>query len=462
MPRLKAFQTTRFRLAALYTLLFAGSVAVIGVVVFLSAHQVLEDQFRDRVRTEAQELSATYARRGLGEITQLVEIRSRGPAALDYRLENAKGEVLAGDLPRPDRLAGWSRITEPAHEDDPAESILALTLPLGSEGYLIVGDDLSRIEEADEAILRAFAGAVLVVFVLGALGGWALSRSFLKHVDTITRTAEAIIDGDLSRRIPPGQGGDRDLHHLATTLNRMLDRIQGLMASLRQVSDDIAHDLRTPLTRLRQRLEALLAEPQDGDSYHRGVAAAVADADAILETFSALLRIAQVEAGSRRAGFREVDLADVALTVVEAFAPSAEEGGRRLVSGALAPGAVISGDRELLTQMLVNLVENALRHTPAPSAVEVSTATIKDERLIVVTDNGPGVPADLRVRVLQRFVRLETSRTTPGSGLGLSLASAVAKLHGGRLELDDARPGLIVRARFPAAWAGPSGARSER
>jgi signal transduction histidine kinase len=243
----------------------------------------------------------------------------------------------------------------------------------------------------------------------------------------------------------PVRGSRDDLDRLTLTLNRMLDRNAALMESLKQVSSDVAHDLRTPLTRLRQRLEAGLAAPAERAQALEG---ALADLDSILETFAALLRIAQIEGGARRAAFRECDLSGIAATVVEAFAPSAEDQKQSLALTAPAPVSV-DGDRELLTQMLVNLVENALRHAGAGTRIVVATAREADGGAVLsVTDDGPGVPEAERRRVFDRFYRLERSRTTPGSGLGLAMAAAAAKLHGADIELRDAAPGLEARVRF--------------
>jgi signal transduction histidine kinase len=255
-----------------------------------------------------------------------------------------------------------------------------------------------------------------------------------------------MIGGDLARRVPV-RGSDDDLDRLALTFNRMLDRIAALMESLKQVSNDIAHDMRTPLTRLRQKLEAGLAAPED-----RGLAleGALADLDSILDTFAALLRIAQIEGGARRAAFRPCQLAVLAQTVTDAFAPSAEDQQQSLTLTVETP-ATVDGDAELLTQMLVNLVENALRHAGARARIFVKVARQGQGAVLSVTDDGPGVPEGEGERLFDRFYRLERSRSTPGSGLGLALVAAVAKLHGAEVVLSSARPGLEARVTFPEA-----------
>jgi len=318
-----------------------------------------------------------------------------------------------------------------------------LTTPLPGGYHLIVGDDEERIEALDTVVLQGFAGALIGVVILGVVGGLAFSRDVHRRLSAISGTAEAIIDGDLTRRVP-ARGSSDDIDRLAHTFNRMLDRIGALMESLRQVSNDVAHDLRTPLTRLRQRLEAAQSAPAE---QAEAIDGALSDLDSILETFAALLRIAQIEGGARRAAFRQVQLRDLAATVVDAFAPSAEEGGRSLLLEA-GEDLVIEGDAELLTQMLVNLVENALRHTGEGAIVRVGVGVVDRAPALWVADNGPGVPAGEHTRLFDRFYRLERSRSAPGSGLGLALVAAVAKLHEASVRLSDAEPGLRAEVVF--------------
>ena len=286
--------------------------------------------------------------------------------------------------------------------------------------------------------------------MLGIGGGALLSRAFLARVDAIARTAEAIIDGDLARRVPVRGTGD-DLDRLAGTLNHMLDRIGALMDSLRQVSADVAHDLRTPLSRLYQRLEDARLHARSVAEYEAAVDGALAEAEGLLDTFSALLRIAQVEGASPRAGFGDVDLSAVADAVADAYRPDAEEGGRHLTAD-VTPGVVVCGDQELLTQALANLVENALRHTPAGTRIGVSLSREHvTGACLTVEDDGPGVHAEDLPHLTHRFYRGEHSRTTPGNGLGLSLVAAVAELHGAELYLQAGDPGFRARLCFHSA-----------
>ncbi len=434
------FRSTSLRLAALYTTAFAISVVLLGMLTLYTTRQELADQFDRRIRAESAALAQEYRSEGLTGVVEAVRERDRTPGALDYGLRGLGGVALAGRLGAARAPMGWSVVNEP---DGEPMRVYAIALP---DGYvLLVGDDEEQIEALDGAVIRGFGWAFAGVVILGVLGGFALSRGVHQRLAAISSTAEAIIDGDLARRVPV-RGSDDDLDRLALTFNRMLDRISSLMESLKQVSSDVAHDMRTPLTRLRNRLEAGLAAPADRG---HAVEGALADLDAILETFAAILRIAQIESGARRAAFRPCDLARIARTVVEAFAPSAEDARQTLTLSAAEP-LLIDGDPELLTQMLVNLVENALRHAGAGARIVVRVERGEGAPKLSVTDDGPGVPEADRERLFDRFYRLERSRSTPGSGLGLALVSAVARLHGAEVRLLDAAPGVEARVSFPA------------
>jgi signal transduction histidine kinase len=432
------FRSTSLRLAALYTGVFALAVVILGWIVVATTGAALTSEFDARIADEAAALIRS-AGRGVDAVRVEVVARERSPGELEYGLQDRDGAPLVGRLAKLRAPYGWSTPRLP-DKSDPDDRIRVLVLPLAGGERLLVGDDLDPVEDLDALILRRFAWALGGVVLLGAAGGYLFSRDVRGRLNAISGTAQAIIDGDLSRRIPV-RGGNDDLDRLAGTLNRMLERISALMESLRQVSNDIAHDLRTPLTRMRQRLEALIADSDEGQ--RASLESAVDDLDAALDTFAALLRIAQIEGGARRAGFREVDLGDIARNVVDAFAPASQDSGHDLRMEVSGPSS-IHGDRELLTQMIANLVENGIRHTPAGSRIVVRV----DGPTLEVGDDGPGVPEADRARLFDRFYRPERSRATPGSGLGLALVAAVARLHDAGLELLDARPGLAVRVAF--------------
>ena len=378
-------------------------------------------------------------------VIEAVRERDATPGALDFGLQTIGGVRLAGRLAATRAPKGWSTLSEDEGREAPERTrILAADLPGGYR--LLVGDDLQRVEALDAVLFQRFALAFAALVLLGVAGGYGLARGVHRRIASITGTAEAIIDGDLTRRVRIRGAGD-DLDRLAVSFNRMLDRIGALMENLRQVSNDIAHELRTPLTRLRSRLEAGQTLTGEGER-EEVLEAGLADLDAILSAFAALLRISQIEAGARRAAFRSTDLTGLARTVVEAFAPSAEDAGGSLTLED-EPPLVIDGDPELLTQMLVNLVENALRHAGVGAKVAVRCRRIDGAAVLAVIDNGPGVPQSQRARLFDRFHRLEASRSTPGSGLGLALVAAVARLHGGDASLHEAAPGLEARVTLP-------------
>ena len=454
-PVIRLLRTASFRLASLYVGVFAISAVILGAVVFLAARSALDQQMSARIETEMAFLQDEFRTGGLDRLLSVVNARGQGISALDYLIEGPDGAHLAGEMPASITLhPGWSVIDNPDAAEDGGrpERVRAFAADLGGGVLLAVGDDLERITEVEEAVATALVWTIGAAALLGIGGGALLSRAFLNRVDAISRTAEAIIEGDLARRVPVRGTGD-DLDRLAGTLNHMLDRIGSLMDSLRQVGSDVAHDLRTPLSRLLQRLEAARSHAVSIAEYQVAVDAAVTEAEGLLETFSALLRIAQVEGASPRAGFREVDLSGVADSVADAYRPDAEEAGQLLVA-AIEPGITVRGDQELLTQAIANLVENSLRHTrPGTTIIVRLCLTGHAEPCLEIVDNGPGVAAEDLPRLTSRFFRGERSRTTPGNGLGLSLVAAVAELHGAGLVLDDAGPGLLVRVAFPASGA---------
>ncbi len=439
-----------FRIAALYIGVFALSVALLAGVALTTTRHALRTSMDARVHGEASALSLELNRDGPAALLQTVRERERSPGALEYGVQTADGRPIEGRLRTIRAPMGWSESLVAESQDDIDRMRIFATGPVKGV-RLLVGDDLEPAARFDQLIVRRFASALAAVVLLAVAGGYVLSRQVHRRLSAISATAEAIIDGDLKRRVPTAGTGD-DLDRLAHSLNRMLDRIDALMDSLRQVSNDIAHDLRTPLTRVRQRLEAAQADAST-PAQAEAMEAAMQDLDSALDTFAALLRIAQIESGARRAAFRTIDLSEIAQTVVEAFAPSAQEAQRSLRLEGDAP-VIVEGDRELLTLMLVNLVENGIRHTPPGSAIIVRCQRAASRAVMSVADNGAGVPVVERERLFDRFYRREQSRSTPGSGLGLAIVAAIAKLHGAAPEIRDAGPGLEARVEFASAEPG--------
>lgn len=452
LPRV--LRTATFRLALLYAVLFGVSAVVLFATVYWSMTGYATQQIRVAVEVEVASLVDNARNEGIEHLAQIIEERLSGPERRSsyYLLLDATGQQIAGNIPTVAPTAGWREFGAPESdagnegEEDEDRTILGFGLPLPQGGFLLVGHDTEPLRELRELIIRAFAWAGGVTVGLALFGGATLSLGFLRRIEAFNRTSGRIIEGDLTERVPM-RGSDDEFDRLARNINRMLDRIQELMEGLRQVSNDIAHDLRTPLAHLRQGIETARRQARSVAEYEEAFDQAITETDGILATFGALLRIAQIEAGTRRAGFATVDLSAVFDTIVETYTAVAEDHGQTL-SGRIAPGVTIRGDRELLTQLLANLIDNAIRHTPAGTMIEVLLDVDQDRPVGVVADTGPGVPADAREKVFRRFYRLDRSRTTTGSGLGLSLVAAVAELHGIAITLADNAPGLRVALDF--------------
>ena len=452
------FRSTGFRLLVWYAAVFGASVAILLFMVYWITLAALDEQLSDSVERETQVLVDLYRNRGLDSVVRAIQLRvvELRPPRRYYLLQDAAGERIAGNLfpmnpvEGPRELPVSSLFPNRGSKKDELEDIYPVVVDgsfLDGGEFLLVGENKYRAEKAREAIIQAFGWGIAIMVLLAAGGGAALGGGFLRRIEEINRTTRFIMDGDLSQRVPTRSGGD-EMDQLAVNLNAMLDRNQLLMESLKQVSNDIAHDLRTPLSRLRHRFEA--ARPKTEAEWECLIEQSIAEIDAILETFSALLRIGQIESGARHAAFSDVDLAQIVSAVAEAYVPVAEDRGQqlRVVAGSAAS---IRGDRELLTQMVANLIENAINHCPAGVVITVELGQDAAVPVLCIADTGLGIPAAEWEKVLRRFYRLEASRTTPGSGLGLALVKAIAELHGASVGLSDNRPGLRVTVRFPAA-----------
>jgi signal transduction histidine kinase len=446
VPRMA--RTAEFRLPVIYALLFGVSVAILGTIFYWTIVSSLEQQMTMRIEAEIENLKEDFQSEGESELLEEVQ-RRHNLLAFEYLLLDKQGNRLAGDLSAIPKL-GWSNIqaTSGLSGEQRARSFRVRTVQLDNGMHLSVAEDLRFIEDMRRAWLEACGLGLLVFLILSLVGGVLLSRGFLKRVEAIRLTAESIVSGDLRSRIPlSGTNDNFDL--LSGILNKMLGRIEVLMESMIHVSNDIAHALRTPLTRLHQKAEVAKSEAQGNPSYEAAIDAVRLETEKVLETFSALLRIAQIEGGSRQSGFAEVDLSELFGRVTDAFIDLAEDQGKTLVAE-IEPYVCTWGDRELLAEMTANLVDNAIRHTPSGARIEVFLARDKSQIIASVSDNGFGVPQEDHDRIFERFYRLERSAKIQGTGLGLSLVAAVAGLHGIRLSVEDRAPGLGIKMRFNA------------
>ena len=439
------------RIALANFVTFAVGLALLGAVVFAAMHVAFVRQLDAMVSDEAQTLVDEYNSGGAGELKEAIAVResSRSPTRMLYAVFTPDGRRIAGSLAtrRPTRLGLHDIVfIDPKEGRDSARGI---ALDLGPRERLLVAADREWVERIDRTVISVFLLAFLAACVV-AFGGAMLFGAYLRQrLNGISGAAKVIIAGDIRERMPTSGRGD-EFDQLAETLNRMLDRIEGLLENLRQVSSDVAHDLRTPLSRLRTQLERSRQSPADPAAVIDG---AIAQLDEVLSLFAAILRIAEVEAGETRRYFTMVDVSALTTELAESYAPAVEDQGRNLL-WSVEPCLEVLGDRELLAQAAINLIENAQRHTPSGTVIRLTLSGVGHHVCLQVVDNGPGVgPADLP-RIVKRFARLESSRNTGGYGLGLNLVSAVARLHGGRLILKNGDPGLIAIIELPRAARG--------
>ncbi|TIS59779.1 ATP-binding protein [Mesorhizobium sp.] len=478
-------KTTAARLSALYLLLFAlCAVLLVFYMTSLSA-RMLTGQTQETINDEVLGLARAYQRGGLPLLVRVVEQRSRQPGANLYLIADTNGQILTGNVqglePGVIETEGWTtqpfsyrrfgegeleRQRNPASapndtqsgqnevqsEGEKGHNAIALVLRLPNQMIMLVGRDLGEPERFRAIIRRALMLALGMMGLGGLLIWFFVGRAALKRIDSVSEASRRIMGGDLSGRLPVTGAGD-EFDRLSENLNSMLARIATLNEGLKQVSDNIAHDLKTPLTRLRNRAEATLSGKHNTTDYRQALEGTIAESDQLIKTFNAILMISRLEAGYSSESTSRVDLAAAVRDVVELYEAVAEEAGVTIettVQGAFA----VNGNRELIGQALSNIVDNAIKYsTDATSkpTVRVTLDRADKEIRLSVSDNGQGIPDDVdRARVTERFVRLEKSRSQPGSGLGLSLAKAIMTFHNGRLDLLPGSPGLSLVMSFPA------------
>ena len=467
----KLIRTTAFRLTLVYLFLFAAFAASLLGYFAGNTRRLINEQITTTVNAEVGEISDTYARFGLRGLVSTIENRALRPGANLYLVTTPAGLAVTGNVgslaPGVMATTGWSETVYRRLDDEDLADHRALVsvTELNSGLRLLIGRDLEERRRLFGIVASAAKWSVLIVVVLGLGGGIFVARRVLHRIDAMTGTTQRIMAGDLSGRLAVGRSGD-ELDRLAENLNAMLERIEALMLGLKEVSDNIAHDLKTPLTRLRNRAEEALAKSSNESEYRAALERTIEESDGLIRTFNALLMIARAESGQARDNMDDFDACEVAHGIQELYEPLAEDSG--LTLNVKAEPARVHGNRELISQALANLVENAIKYgRPQPAAQPLGADAVRagrdilieakrdgDEVLLSVIDHGPGIPQADRKHATERFVRLEASRSQPGSGLGLSLASAVATLHGGSLRLGDAYPGLRATLAIPAAPGG--------
>jgi signal transduction histidine kinase len=459
------FRSTAVRLSALYILLFALCAALLVIYVTALSERLLNQQTRDAVQQEVADVQRVYNRGGINPMLRMLERRARQPGASLYVIAGPNGEILAGNVasvqPGIFDSEGWTdfpfRYERYSESGDSVKHLAAAHIFfLDNSMRILIGRDLGEPTKFRLLVRNALMVALAIMGAGAVIIWFAIGRNALKRIDRMSAATKKIMAGDLSQRLPQGRSGD-EFDRLSGSLNAMLGRIEKLNEGLRQVSDNIAHDLKTPLTRLRNKATDAL---DSGDEVSRrgALEGIIAESDQLIRTFNALLMISRVEAGSIAAEMSDVDVSAIAEDSAELYEPVAEEEGFALTSQ-IEPGLSLQGNRELIGQALSNLIDNAMKYAAAENGdrkLMVRVSRLGDDIVLAVADNGPGVPADKRAEVVKRFVRLDESRSKPGTGLGLSLVEAVMELHGGTLTLSDtdaenvAAPGLTVSMVFPA------------
>ena len=457
MPNFALPRSFVIRLTLIYAVVVTVSVIVLLAVVYIVTSNALTAQLDKDVETELGSLSSVSRLLAPDAFTH--ELQERGASLSKsqfiYALLDRNGRAIAGSQLSPPTLDGWSTIKF-RQDSGSAKRLFRLKAMRLSDGtHLVVGADTDNIAAVRSFFLEAMPIGIGVALLLAFLGASLLSLHFWRRVERVARACELIMNGDLAVRAPV-TGSRDEIDLVARSMNAMLDRIGMLMDALRQVTNDIAHDLRTPLSRLRHRLERVHLKARSISDYEHAVEAAIEESDALLDTFAALLRIAELESGALRSSFATVNLEQILSGVAGAYEADAEERDQRIVAD-LQPNVSICGESGLLTQMFANLIENAMRHSPNGATIQLQLSKSDfGTPKVTIADNGPGIPEADRARVFGRFVRLERSRTTPGSGLGLSLVAAIAGLHGVRIALSDNHPGLRCDLDFAGSSASPA------
>src|SRR5258707_3065858 len=452
----KTLRSSTFRLALIWIIIFGAVVIALFSYVYRSTAAYLQGRSDRAIAAEQMILRKVYDDTGRRGLMAAIEGRIAGGRFEGgvYLLADPSFDPLAGNLKAwPSTLKGskgWQDFTARDWQPDAANPPMLRatfdTLPDGN--HLLVGKEIDDLDEFAKKIKMALLWGIALIFILAAVATVSVTRRTVGRIEAINATSQAIMQSGLGKRIPL-RGTRDEWDQLAENLNSMLQRIEALMAEVKQVSDNVAHDLRTPLTRMRGRLEKAYARQRNGDLDQSLIDDSMADLDAVLRMFSSLTRISQIEAGDRTSAFRTVNLSEIASEVVELFDAAAEDE-RAHLDAVVDQRVLVAGDRDLLFDAVANLVDNAIKHGREAGRVTVEVTQNDGSAVISVADDGPGIPINERQNVFKRFYRLEQSRRTPGNGLGLSLVAAVARLHGARIEMMDNAPGLKFKLLFPS------------
>ena len=457
------FRLTSFRLIFIYTILLSLSVSLVLFYLYWTTERDLQVESDNKIIQEVEQLRRTYTSRfrtrDIRSLAIAVDNKSKLPTANLYLLLDQKENFITGNFNDPEELTrvktdedGWIEFTYKNLNDDNE----ALSYARGREfilqgGYrLIIGRSINNEIYLKERFFLALYGSVILILFLGIIGGYILSRNFLNRISAINRTSEEIMNGDLTQRLPTSSGND-ELGKLSSNLNEMLDRINKLMTSMREVTDNLAHDLRTPLNKIRSNLEVTLMSDPEKNQYKKSIQEAIEEADNLIKTFNSILSISKVESGTSDLEKTSIDVKELIDDLVDLYEPITE-GKNILLKKDVELGLKILGNKNLLSQALANLLENAINYgvKEVGSVVALGAKENSDDISIWVSDNGQGIKDSDKEKVLGRFTRLDSSRNTKGSGLGLNLVDSVVKFHRGKLKLLDAKPnGLLILIDLP-------------
>lgn len=445
-------RSTGFRLSAIYAALLFMIVLGTGMVGWIATVGLVEGQAKERIQIEVVAIAHEIRDEGLSRGAAAVMARAERPGALEYGLVDPSGRLIAGDLTGYGKRTGWHRYDLPTGTPgvEGKRHLLALTSAMPDGSRLTVADDLERSEAVREVIFKTLVAIGAIALALGLAAGFSITRRVLRRMALVTATMEKVSAGDLSARVAIEEGGDDDVQILARGLNDMLDRIDRLVAAVRRVSADVAHDLRTPLSHVRQRIERAI-QASDTEEREAALVGANDGIDAALRLFDAMLCLTEIDAGVARRRFASVDLGEIAERVADAYRPEIENGGRRLTVIS-PPDAIAFGEADLLVQAIANLIENAQKHAIGATEIRIRIEHRGDRKVLAIEDNGCGIAEPDRQTATQPFGRLDPARTSPGFGLGLAIAEAIARIHGSVLSLEDRAPGLRVSIDLASAY----------
>lgn len=451
----RLLKSAAFRLVLLYMLLFGVSVAFLYSFIYLATLTELENQVKSAINIQLADLGRRHVMEGQEETTNTIKnlIAKDTSKKYLYMLITPRWRIRAGNIEKwpggDTKNEEWVTFYPENPEDGTVSEVpaMARTVQLRGGFLLMVGYKLDRVEELRTAMMRVMGWSIVMTLIMGAIGGLILSLIIHRRLEQVNLICRRVMSGSLDERVAVSGAGD-EFDHLAENFNEMLSRINELIVGIQQVSYSIAHDLRTPLNRLRNRLEKITLKKMTPGKMVAEVEAAIQETDTIVGTFNAILRIAQAESGAGIQHFEPFDLSDMMQDIADLYGPVAEDRKIRLIA-TIASGLAINGDRHLLSQAIANLVDNAIKYTPSKGAVSLALTEEGNQAVITVSDTGPGIPPEYYEKVTERFFRIEESRSTPGSGLGLALASAALKLHKGELIFSDNEPGLKVTVVLP-------------